>query len=212
MHSFFKVITVFFVLSSLVVADNDSQVVRVEIATILWDDTSTDEKFPFKKTYSLIEEAVKLNKDEDFSQETDFFTVLPRSYHKLSDALDVDKINEAEFVEHVSWMQKLTTFDDSKYVLVSENQSQCVVRVFQLRHPRVNTKCSRGPKSLEDTEFIIFSDGVFKKLESKNSSLSKRADVVREHFLLEEEKRVKLNEFYYFDHPKIGIIIGIFSI
>ena len=60
-------------LSSLVVADNDSQVVRVEIATILWDDTSTDEKFPFKKTYSLIEEAVKLNKDDDFSQETDFF-------------------------------------------------------------------------------------------------------------------------------------------
>ena len=72
MHSFFKVITVFFVLSSLVVADNDSQVVRVEIATILWDNTSTDEKFPFKKTYSLIEEAVKLNKNEDFSPETDF--------------------------------------------------------------------------------------------------------------------------------------------
>lgn len=212
MHSFFKVITVFFVLSSLIVANNDSQMVRVEIATILWDDTYTDEKFPFKRTYSLVEEAVKLNKNEDFSQETDLFTVLPRSYHKLSDALDVDKINEAEFVEHVSWMQKLTTFDDSKYVLVSENQSQCVVKVFQLRHPRVNTKCSRGPKSLEDTEFIIFSDGVFKKLESKNSSLSKRVDAVREHFLLEEEKRVKFNEFYYFDHPKIGIIIGIFSI
>ena len=183
MHSFFKVITVFFVLSSLVVADNDSQMVRVEIATILWDDTTTDEKFTLKKTYSLIDEAIKLNKNEDFSQATDFFTVLPRSYHKLSDALDVDKINEAKFVEHISWMQKLTTFDDSKYVLVSENQSQCVVRVFQIRHPRVNTKCSRGPKSLEDTEFIIFSDGVFKKLESKNSSLTKRADVVREHFL-----------------------------
>ena len=63
----------------------------------------------FKKTYSLIEEAVKLNKNEDFSQETDFLLCF-RSYHKLSDALDVDKINEAEFVEHVSWMQKLTTF------------------------------------------------------------------------------------------------------
>ncbi|GIR02543.1 MAG: hypothetical protein CM15mP12_0740 [Gammaproteobacteria bacterium] len=98
-------------------------------------------------------------------------------------------------MEHISWMQKLTTFDDSKYVLVSENQSQCVVRVFKFRHPRVNTKCSRGPKSLEDTEFIIFSDGVFKKLESKNSSLSKRADVVREHFLLEEEKGLNLTNF-----------------
>ena len=54
MHSFFKVITVFFVLSSLVVADNDSQVVRVEIATILWDDTSTDEKFPLKRHTVLL--------------------------------------------------------------------------------------------------------------------------------------------------------------
>ena len=82
MHSFFKVITVFFVLSSLVVADNDSQVVRVEIATILWDDTSTDEKFPFKKTYSLIEEAVKLNKDEDFLRKLIYCAskILPQAF------------------------------------------------------------------------------------------------------------------------------------
>tara|TARA_B100000963_G_scaffold75077_1_gene63236 strand:- start:1756 stop:2394 length:639 start_codon:yes stop_codon:yes gene_type:complete len=212
MHSFFKVITIFLGLSSVVIADDDNQKVRVEIATIIWNDTFTDEEFPLKRSYSLVDEAIKLTENKDFSKESKLFSILPKSYHTLLNEVDITRIKEAEFVEHLSWIQKLTTSDDSKYVLVSEDRNQCVVKVFKSRHPRVKTKCSMGPNSLQETSFLIYLDDSFKDLKSEDSNLSRQNNAVNKHFLLEAEKRINFNEFYYFDHPKIGIILGIFLI
>ena len=30
-------------------------------------------------------------------------------------------------------------------------------------------------------------------------------------YLLDEQRRIKLDEFHYFDHPKLGILVGVYS-
>ena len=33
----------------------------------------------------------------------------------------------------------------------------------------------------------------------------------RELYVIDEQRRISLNEFHYFDHPKIGILVGVYS-
>ena len=30
-------------------------------------------------------------------------------------------------------------------------------------------------------------------------------------YLLDEQRRISLNEFHYFDHPKVGLLVGVYK-
>ena len=32
-----------------------------------------------------------------------------------------------------------------------------------------------------------------------------------ELFILDEQRRISLDQFHYFDHPKIGLLVGVYS-
>ena len=35
--------------------------------------------------------------------------------------------------------------------------------------------------------------------------------VEAELFILDEQRRISLDQFHYFDHPKIGLLVGVYS-
>ena len=36
-------------------------------------------------------------------------------------------------------------------------------------------------------------------------------NIESEIFVLDEQRRISLDEFHYFDHPKIGLLVGVYS-
>ena len=36
-------------------------------------------------------------------------------------------------------------------------------------------------------------------------------NVETELFILDEQRRISLDQFHYFDHPKIGLLVGVYS-
>ena len=36
-------------------------------------------------------------------------------------------------------------------------------------------------------------------------------NIETEIFILDEQRRISLDEFHYFDHPKIGLLVGVYD-
>ena len=45
----------------------------------------------------------------------------------------------------------------------------------------------------------------------KNTSKEEDKKVEKILYLLDEQRRISLNEFHYFDHPKVGLLVGVYK-
>ena len=101
------------------------------------------------------------------------------------------------------------------FILVSENENQCIVKVFQSRYPRIHAKCALGTNVLKNSYLMSKSEFNVKPLvgnfEIKKNEDGEEDNVETELFILDEQRRISLDQFHYFDHPKIGLLVGVYS-
>ena len=99
--------------------------------------------------------------------------------------------------------------------MVSENENQCIVKVFQSRYPRIHAKCALGTNVLKNSYLMSKSEFNVKPLvgnfEIKKDEDGEEDNVETELFILDEQRRISLDQFHYFDHPKIGLLVGVYS-
>ena len=252
MRHFFKFIAVFLPFSFTLLSEEEIEIVKVEVATVIWKDQTTSEKFEIVDENLLIGEALSLENiekpeinleaivndkeeivfdfeyfeeipefiEEDITNEEvinipSFFRVLDRKEHELNGTMRrISTVPDLELGNHKSWYQPLKDELATPYILVSDQDNQCVIKVFQARFPRVHAKCAMGPDSLSKTYIMSKSEfnvkpliGEF-KLDVEESEIPKNKS---ELYVIDEQRRISLNEFHYFDHPKMGILVGVYS-
>ena len=252
MRHFFKFLAVFLPFSLPLLSTEEIEIVKVEVATVIWKDQTTSEKFEIVDENVLIGEVLSLEKIEktEINLETivndkeeivfdfeyfeeipefivegitneevinipSFFRVLDRKEHELNGTMRrISTVPDLELGNHKSWYQPLKDELATPYILVSDQDNQCVIKVFQARFPRVHAKCAMGPDSLSKTYIMSKSEfnvkpliGEF-KLDVEESEIPKNKS---ELHVIDEQRRISLNEFHYFDHPKMGILVGVYS-
>jgi len=253
MRLFFKFIAVFIGFSLQIFAQEDIQYVKVEVASVIWKNQSTNESFPKVKDYTLASEILNLEiiKEPEINLDTielaegqvkiDFefveqifdnieeddlqveqttpppkiYRVIDRKEHELNGTMRrISQIKDLELSNHKSWFQPLYDEDNTPFVLVSDNENQCIVKVFQSRYPRIHAKCALGKDVLKNSYLMSKSEfnvkpliGTFEKKRTTDDE-----DILEtEIFILDEQRRISLDEFHYFDHPKIGLLVGVYS-
>ena len=253
MRLFFKFIAVFMGFSLQIFAQEDIQYVKVEVASVIWKNQSTNESFPKVKDYALANEILNLeiikepeinldtielaegqvkidfefveqifdNIEEDDLQEEQttpppkIYRVIDKKEHELNGTMRrISQIKDLELSNHKSWFQPLYDEDNTPFVLVSDNENQCIVKVFQSRYPRIHAKCALGKDVLKNSYLMSKSEFNVKPLigtfETKRTTDDE--DILEtEIFILDEQRRISLDEFHYFDHPKIGLLVGVYS-
>ena len=252
MRHFFKFIAVFLPFSFTLLSEEEIEIVKVEVATVIWKDQATSEKFKIVDENVLIGEVLSLEKiekpeinleaivndkeeivfdfeyfeeipefiEEDITNEEvinipSFFRVLDRKEHELNGTMRrISTVPDLELGNHKSWYQPLKDDMSTPYILISDQDNQCVVKVFQARFPRVHAKCAMGPDSLSNTYIMSKSEfnvkpliGEF-KLDVEESEIPKNKS---ELYVIDEQRRISLNELHYFDHPRMGILVGVYS-
>ena len=252
MRHFFKFIAVFLPFSFTLLSEEEIEIVKVEVATVIWKDQATSEKFEIVDENVLIGEVLSLEKiekpeinleaivndkeeivfdfeyfeeipefiEEDITNEEvinipSFFRVLDRKEHELNGTMRrISTVPDLELGNHKSWYQPLKDDMSTPYILISDQDNQCVVKVFQARFPRVHAKCAMGPDSLSNTYIMSKSEfnvkpliGEF-KLDVEESEIPKNKS---ELYVIDEQRRISLNELHYFDHPRMGILVGVYS-
>ena len=254
MRDFFKFIAVFLPFSLPLLSEEEILIVKVEVATVIWKDQNTSEKFKIVDENILIDEALlleeieipEINLDMIVSQDEEivfdfkyfeeipefinaeetvnedeviqvpsFFRVIDKTKHELNGTMKrISAVPDIELGNHKSWYQPLKDELSTPYILVSDQDNQCVIKVFQARFPRVHAKCAMGPDSLSKTYIMSKSEFNVKPLIGKFKLDIEKPDTPedqRELYVIDEQRRISLNEFHYFDHPKIGILVGVYS-
>ena len=253
MRLFFKFIAVFLAFSLQIFPQEETKYVKVEVASIIWKNQSTNELFPKVDNFSLTSEILNLEKPQtpeinldtielaegqvkiDFEFVEKIFddrkeeelaeggTFIPPKVYRLIDSKDhelngtmrrISQIKDLELSNHKSWFQPLNNEENSPFILVSDNENQCIVKVFQSRYPRIHAKCALGADVLKNSYLMSKSEfnvkpllGGFeiKKIDEEENNIE------TEIFILDEQRRISLDEFHYFDHPKIGLLVGVYS-
>ena len=256
MDSFFKKIAFFSAFCSMLFAEDES-VVKVEVATIIWEKIQGDETFEIAERFQLVEEALILEEyskpkinlevieeentitfdfnfleiipeiistqasDEETEQEIalpSFYRILDTSEHELNGTMRrISAVEGLTLNNHKSWYQPLGVETKMPFILVSKDENQCVVKVFQSRYPRIHAKCAMGPDALKRVSLINKSEYTIRDLLGENFDRSRSVQFeedeseAKELYLLDEQRRISLDEFHYFDHPKIGILVGVYK-
>lgn len=127
----------------------------------------------------------------------------------------ISQIKDLVLTNHKSWFQPLDIEENVPFILVSENENQCIVKVFQSRYPRIHAKCALGTNVLKNSYLMSKSEFNVKPLvgnfEIKKNEDGEEDNVETELFILDEQRRISLDQFHYFDHPKIGLLVGVYS-
>ena len=253
MRLFFKFIAVFIGFSLQIFAQEDIQYVKVEVASVIWKNQSTNESFPKVKDYTLASEILNLeitkepeinldtielaegqvkidfefveqildNIEEEALQEEQttttpkIYRVIDRKEHELNGTMRrISQIKGLDLSNHKSWFQPLFDEENTPFVLVSDNENQCIVKVFQSRYPRIHAKCALGRDVLKNSYLMSKSEFNVKPLigNFEKKRTTDEEDILEtEIFILDEQRRISLDEFHYFDHPKIGLLVGVYS-
>ena len=253
MTPFFKKMALLSMVSSILFCE-EQNVIKVEVATIVWDEITVDESFDAVSNYQLVKEALVLEEyqEPEFNFETleldsnitfdfnfleaipeflqtpsneeeqiinpSFFRVIERSEHELNGTMRrISQVDGLELNNHKSWYQPLGSEQEMPYILVSSEDNQCVVKVFQSRYPRVHAKCAMGPDALSSVSLINKSEYRIRELLGEDFDRSKAVNELEDSnqmktlYLLDEQRRIKLDEFHYFDHPKVGLLVGVYK-
>ena len=143
------------------------------------------------------------------------YRVIDRKEHELNGTMRrISQIKDLELSNHKSWFQPLYDEENTPFVLVSDNENQCIVKVFQSRYPRIHAKCALGKDVLKNSYLMSKSEFNVKPLigNFEKKKTTDEEDILEtEIFVLDEQRRISLDEFHYFDHPKIGLLVGVYS-
>ena len=143
------------------------------------------------------------------------YRVIDRKEHELNGTMRrISQIKDLELSNHKSWFQPLYDEENTPFVLVSSNENQCIVKVFQFRYPRIHAKCALGKDVLKNSYLMSKSEFNVKPLigNFEKKKTTDEEDILEtEIFVLDEQRRISLDEFHYFDHPKIGLLVGVYS-
>ena len=143
------------------------------------------------------------------------YRVIDRKEHELNGTMHrISQIKDLELSNHKSWFQPLYDEENTPFVLVSSNENQCIVKVFQSRYPRIHAKCALGKDVLKNSYLMSKSEFNVKPLigNFEKKKTTDEEDILEtEIFVLDEQRRISLDEFHYFDHPKIGLLVGVYS-
>ena len=143
------------------------------------------------------------------------YRVIDRKEHELNGTMRrISQIKDLELSNHKSWFQPLYDEENTPFVLVSDNENQCIVKVFQSRYPRIHAKCALGKDVLKNSYLMSKAEFNVKPLigNFEKKKTTDEEDILEtEIFVLDEQRRISLDEFHYFDHPKIGLLVGVYS-
>ena len=156
------------------------------------------------------------NQDIEIIKPPKLYRIIDKKEHELNGTMRrISQIKNLELSDHKSWHQPLNSEDDTPFILVSSGPNQCIVKVFQSRYPRIHAKCAEGPDALEKAYLMSKSEfnvkpliGKFKKTIKSKSEEEKVENTL---YLLDEQRRISLDEFHYFDHPRIGLLVGVYK-
>ena len=252
MRLIFKYIAIFLPFSLFAQEVDQIEVVKVEVASIIWKNQKTSENFPTVDSNVLAEEVLVIESLEkpiinletieidesrivfDFEYLDDFVAdagnevaveekdiPAPSFYrridpeeHELNGTMRrISRVDDLELDNHKTWYQPLGSEENVPFILVSEENNQCVVKVFKSRFPRIHAKCAMGPDSLIETYKMTKSEYNVKSLigSFQNGESDELSEESFELFSLDEQRRINLNELHYFDHPKIGLLVAVYS-
>ena len=253
MRLFFKYIAVFLALSLQIYPQEEPKYVKVEVASVIWKNQSTNELFPKADNFTLAREILELEipqapeinlntielakgqvkidfefvekifdnrVEEELEQEEVFvppkvYRLIDEKEHELNGTMRrISLIKDLELSNHKSWFQPLDNEENAPFILVSDNENQCIVKVFQSRYPRIHAKCALGTDALKNSYLMSKAEFNVKPLvgnfEIKETD-EEENNIENEIFILDEQRRISLDEFHYFDHPKIGLLVGVYS-
>ena len=253
MRLFFKFIAVFLAFSLQIFSQEETKYVKVEVASVIWKNQSTNELFPKVDNFSLAKEILDLeipqapeinldtielaqgqvkidfefvekifddSEEEELDQGEVFlppkvYRLIDRKEHELNGTMRrISQIKNLELSNHKSWFQPLDNEENTPFILVSDNENQCIVKVFQSRYPRIHAKCALGSDVLKNSYLMSKSEFNVKPLiggfDVKKTN-EEENNIETEIFVLDEQRRISLDEFHYFDHPKIGLLVGVYG-
>ena len=160
------------------------------------------------------------NKEEELPEEKNIippkiYRVIDKKEHELNGTMRrISEVENLDLSNHKAWFQPLYDEENTPFVLVSDNENQCIVKVFQSRYPRIHAKCAQGADVLKNSYLMSKSEFNVKPLigNFEKKKTTDEEDIIEtEIFIIDEQRRISLNEFHYFDHPMIGLLVGVYS-
>ena len=180
------------------------------------------------KTNSQLDESKWFEKKSKLDQ-------LNNIYNRL------DRRKEYKILHKESWIQPALSKENAPYIHEIFDNNGLLIKLYQSRYLHLNViaylegnlSSNKDKKIINKIKFDALKDSIPDKIKNYNIKIDKkifekgeivepkinseetiteplkRLDEVK--YLLKEERRIFKNEVHYFDHPKIGIIISVYS-
>lgn len=253
MSNFFKFLYLFIGFSFQLHSQEDLSTIKVEVATIIWENQQTSETFKtlppdeyffdevlvlenypapvinddilkentFKFDMDFLEQIPKNLYDEDNELEQvivpPFYRILETEKNELNGTMRrISQIDDLFLSDHKAWYQPLQEENLTPFVLVSEGDNQCAVKVFKSRYPRMHVKCILGEDMVSRSVLLSKSDlriadMISFEYKRKKIDLTEGTYKQSQLFFIDNQRRVDYDELQYFDHPKIGVLVAIYK-
>ena len=179
------------------------------------------------KTYSQIDESEWFEKKSKLDQ-------LNNTYRRL------DRRKEYKILHKESWIQPALSKENAPYIHEIFDNNGLLIKLYKSRYLHLdviaylegNLSSNKDKKIINKIKLDALKDSIpdeIKDYDIKiNTKLFKKGEIVKPKinteeareplirldevkYLLKEERRIFKNEVHYFDHPKIGIIVSVYS-
>ena len=180
------------------------------------------------KTYSQIDESKWFEKKSKLDQ-------LNNIYNRL------DRRKEYKILHKESWIQPALSKENAPYIHEIFDNNGLLVKLYKSRYLHLdviayldgNLSSNTDKKIINKIKFDALKDSIPDEIKNYNikieTKLFEKGEIVKPKintvdastqplirlsevkYLLKEERRIFKNEVHYFDHPKIGIIISVYS-
>ena len=202
----------------------------VDIMTINESNTNNKESSTLTniKTNSLIDESKWFEKKSKLDQ-------LNNIYRRL------DRRKEYKILHKESWIQPALSKENAPYIHEIFDNNGLLIKLYKSRYLHLdviaylegNLSANTDKKIINKIKLDALKDSIpdeIKNYDIKiNTKIFKKDEIVKPKinteeafteplirsdevkYLLKEERRIFKNEVHYFDHPKIGIIISVYS-
>ena len=202
----------------------------VDIMTINESNTNNKESSTLTniKTNSLIDESKWFEKKSKLDQ-------LNNIYRRL------DRRKEYKILHKESWIQPALSKENAPYIHEIFDNNGLLIKLYKSRYLHLdviayldgNLSSNKDKKIINKIKLDALKDSIpdeIKDYDIKiNTKIFKKGEIVKPKinaeeafseplirldevkYLLKEERRIFKNEVHYFDHPKIGIIVSVYS-
>tara|TARA_B100000609_G_C17175785_1_gene414217 strand:+ start:302 stop:1174 length:873 start_codon:yes stop_codon:yes gene_type:complete len=153
----------------------------------------------------------------------------------------LDRRKEYKILHKQSWIQPALSKEKAPYIHEIFDNNGLLIKLYQSRYLHLNViaylegnlSSNKDKKIINKIKFDALKDSIPDEIKNYNIKIDKKifekgeivepkinseeaiteplkkSDEVK--YLLKEERRIFKNEVHYFDHPKIGIIISVYS-